>query len=280
MFGNKKRKIAIQKLEDLQVEYKYIGLKANEIVLHLYSARKDASYLIDKIENCLDKNKNIPNIYIVEIAEARASISDFRDAIELEEKELPDSFKENMMGETVAGIGVATGVGIATLGPTAAMAIATTFGTASTGAAISSLTGVAATNAALAWLGGGTLALGGGGIAAGNAFLALAGPVGWALGGLTILGGGMLKWYSNHKITKEVNQKINDLESEIRTLNCHVQSLKESLEETKKKCLELNSTIEVIIENNYTNLNDELIKKVVDLIKKLCKLINKRFYYG
>ena len=39
--------------------------------------------------------------------------------------------------------------------------------TAGTGTAISSLSGAAATNATLAWLGGGTLASGGGGMAAG-----------------------------------------------------------------------------------------------------------------
>ena len=51
--------------------------------------------------------------------------------------------------------------------------IATTFGVASTGTAISTLSGAAATNAALAWLGGGALAAGGGGMAAGEAFLTL-----------------------------------------------------------------------------------------------------------
>ncbi len=66
------------------------------------------------------------------------------------------------------------GAGIAVLGPTAAMAVATTFGTASTGTAIATLSGAAATNAALAWLGGGALAVGGGGMAAGKAFLAMA----------------------------------------------------------------------------------------------------------
>lgn len=52
------------------------------------------------------------------------------------------------------------------------------FATASTGTAISSLGGVAATNATLAWLGGGTLAAGGGGVAAGTVVLGglVAGP--------------------------------------------------------------------------------------------------------
>lgn len=45
------------------------------------------------------------------------------------------------------------------------------FGAASTGTAISALSGAAATNATLAWLGGGSLAAGGGGIALGSAVL-------------------------------------------------------------------------------------------------------------
>ena len=51
-------------------------------------------------------------------------------------------------------------------------------GTAGTGAAISGLSGIAATNATLAWLGGGTLAAGGGGVALGTAVLGglIAGP--------------------------------------------------------------------------------------------------------
>ena len=95
-------------------------------------------------------------------------------------------------GAGAAGVGV--GVAVVTLGPTAAMGIATTFGVASTGTAISTLSGAAATNAALAWLGGGALAAGGGGMAAGNAFLALAGPVGWAIAGVALLTSGLMFW--------------------------------------------------------------------------------------
>ena len=44
-------------------------------------------------------------------------------------------------------------------------------GAASTGTLISTLSGAAASNATLAWLGGGSLAAGGGGIAAGTMVL-------------------------------------------------------------------------------------------------------------
>jgi hypothetical protein len=74
------------------------------------------------------------------------------------------------------------------------MGIATTFGVASTGTAISALSGAAATNAALAWLGGGALAAGGGGMVAGKALLALAGPIGWAIAGVALLSSGLMFW--------------------------------------------------------------------------------------
>lgn len=59
--------------------------------------------------------------------------------------------------------------------------------TASTGTAIGSLTGVAATNATLAWFGGGSLAAGGMGMAGGTAVLGgiVAGPV-LAIGGMIL----------------------------------------------------------------------------------------------
>lgn len=57
------------------------------------------------------------------------------------------------------GVGYGAGAGVA--------AAASTFGVASTGAAISGLSGIAASNAAMAFLGGGSLASGGGGMALG-----------------------------------------------------------------------------------------------------------------
>ena len=74
----------------------------------------------------------------------------------------------------IAASATGAAVGGAVAGATAAAGVYATvaaFGTASTGAAISGLSGIAARNATLAWLGGGSLASGGGGIAAGMATL-------------------------------------------------------------------------------------------------------------
>ena len=62
--------------------------------------------------------------------------------------------------------------------PALTSGIVATVGTASTGTAISSLSGVAATNATLAWLGGGTLAAGGLGMAGGAIVLGAIGIAG------------------------------------------------------------------------------------------------------
>lgn len=70
----------------------------------------------------------------------------------------------------VGGFGA---LGAAATAQGAALWGVSTFAAASTGTAISTLTGAAATNATLAWLGGGSLAAGGGGMAAGAVVLNL-----------------------------------------------------------------------------------------------------------
>lgn len=75
-------------------------------------------------------------------------------------------------GSLVTGL---AGGGVAALGAYGAVSV---LGAASTGTAISALSGAAATNATLAWLGGGSLATGGLGVAGGTAVLggAVLGP--------------------------------------------------------------------------------------------------------
>lgn len=74
--------------------------------------------------------------------------------------------------------GTASGLAVGGLMAFGAYGTVGAFATASTGTAIASLSGAAATNATLACLGGGTIAAGGGGVAAGTAVLGglVAGP--------------------------------------------------------------------------------------------------------
>jgi hypothetical protein len=70
-----------------------------------------------------------------------------------------------------AALGIGTGAVAGTSVALGTWAMVGAFGSASTGAAISGLSGAAATNATFAWLGGGTLAAGGAGMSGGAAVL-------------------------------------------------------------------------------------------------------------
>lgn len=81
-------------------------------------------------------------------------------------------------------------------------ALVTALGSASTGAAISGLSGVAATNATLAWFGGGALAAGGAGMAGGTA----------VLGGLFAIPLVYFAAKRSHKKAKEFEEAKTELE--------------------------------------------------------------------
>ena len=146
---------------------------------------------ISELQNRVDDIRNIPSSDLIKLQELKEVRVEWENQVDKIEKDFKMSVGKHA-GTGVAG--ASAGVAVATLGPTVAMGIATTFGVASTGTAISTLSGAAATNAALAWVGGGALAAGGGGTVAGQALLALAGPIGWAIAGITIVGSGLLFW--------------------------------------------------------------------------------------
>lgn len=148
----------------------------------LYTSLNTIQSLFDRIRNVPEENK----LKYEKLKAIRVNWKQQAEKIEMEYKKA----EVKAAGQGAAGVGA--GIAVAALGPTAAMGIATTFGVASTGTAISALSGAAATNAALAWLGGGALAAGGGGMAAGSAFLALAGPVGWTIAGVSIVASGLM----------------------------------------------------------------------------------------
>lgn len=139
----------------------------------LFHERQQAVIVIDKVEKLINSIARSPKEFETEISEIRFHRETFMTACDFAQKEL-QSAKKSLVG---AGAGVTSGIAVASFAPSAAMWIATTFGTASTGTAISALSGAAATKAALAWLGGGALSSGGGGMAAGSAFLAMAGQL-------------------------------------------------------------------------------------------------------
>lgn len=146
---------------------------------------------LNSIQKLFDDIRNVPNEKRLEYEK----LKEIRLNWKQQAQKIETDYKNAVVKDAGKGAaGVSAGVAVTALAPAAAMGIATTFGVASTGTAISALSGAAATNAALAWLGGGALVAGGGGMAAGNALLALAGPVGWAIAGSSMLLSGLLLW--------------------------------------------------------------------------------------
>lgn len=166
------KKEALRALEYANGEYTKIYNRTVNDITYLHERRLEAVESLKRVEDYINSLANRPKEYdqqLSEIVLRRQKFEDTLQSLELESK------KTDKVSGSIAGAGVMAGAGVAAFGPSAAMAVAMTFGTASTGTAIATLSGAAATNAALAWLGGGALAAGGAGMAGGEALLAMAG---------------------------------------------------------------------------------------------------------
>lgn len=206
----------------------------------LYRQRERAMDVIFLSEKLVSSIANRPKSFDASFEEISIHRKKFTDAEEYATRELSEARATANAG----GAGLAAGVAVASLAPSAAMAVATTFGTASTGAAISTLSGAAATNAALAWLGGGAVAAGGGGVAAGNALLALAGPIGWGIAGASLLASITLFTRNRIKLHEEKNKEL--------------LSVKENAEQIR----EIDAKIGVLLDQT-TSLRDALSNSLI-----------------
>ncbi|GMR70874.1 hypothetical protein NUITMVRA1_15520 [Aerococcus viridans] len=191
-----------------------------------------------------------------ELAEVRI---DWKNQVDKIEKDFQLATKK---GAGIGALGTGAGLAVGALGPSVAMGIATTFGVASTGTAISALTGAAAKSAALAWLGGGTLTAGGGGMVAGKALLALTGPMGWAVAGIALLSGGGL--FLKARNEKEQLENVFTLISIRDTKSYHL------------AIVELNERITRI--KNETNLLENAIESIRDFGLDYEQMTNQQQY--
>lgn len=252
----------------------------NDIVC-LHDKRVAAVELIKQIEEYINYLANTPKEFQKLAGDVKVNRQKFESEVnnmELKSKEV-DKASVGM-----ASGGIAAGVGVAAFGPTAAMAIATTFGTASTGTAIATLSGAAATNAALAWLGGGALVAGGGGMAAGEAFLTLAGPVGWVIGGAALLGGGLMANSKNKKIAEKAEAQTTAVKVEtnkLSTIQTKVRSVSSQTKEISGHLDPLFKKVRGYEIKDYREFSDEQLEQIKTLLNvtmslssKLCEKVN------
>ena len=237
LFNSKLRQEAVDGYNDAISCYNEEADNLANKSIELYQVRDKAIKVVKIVEERINKLANKPKEFETKLEEIDVEIQNFED----KQIAISQSIKEAELasGSTAATASLsALGVTVATLGPPAAMGVATTFGVASTGTAISSLTGAAANSAALAWLGGGSVAAGGGGVAAGNAFLALAGPVGWGIAGVMLtasVGAGVLANRKNEEVAKEATEEQKKVELLARQLKEKVIEITELIELTEKQ---------------------------------------------
>ena len=216
VFNVSARCAAVEKLRESLKEHETLRKQVEQTSVKLFEQRQRVvGEVIEPIEEYVNGLANTPKEFDKSVRAFRIEIDRFDGTVQRLKTEAAKSEK---IGSGVGLAGATAGIGLAALGPSAALAVATTFGTASTGTAISALSGAAAAHAALAWLGGGALAAGGGGMAAGNALLALAGPVGWTVGGLALVGSGTYLHYRNGVLAEKAVQERVRVEGEIRSL--------------------------------------------------------------
>ena len=154
----------LSKLQMAQQKAEAAAKKTNQKINELGGHTSALYTSLTTIQSLFDRIRNVPEENMLKYEKLKAIRVNWKQQAEKIELEYQKA-EVKAAGQGAAGVGA--GVAVVALGPTAAMGIATTFGVASTGTAISALSGAAATNAALAWLGGGALAAGGGGMAAG-----------------------------------------------------------------------------------------------------------------
>ena len=210
--------------------------KIEELGNNVESLYKELSTIQDRF----DKIRNVPSDKKTEYEKTKKVVSNWKQHVEKIEK----AQSEKMAKEAGVGVaGVGAGIAVAACGPSVAMGIATTFGVASTGTAISTLSGAAATNAALAWLGGGAIAAGGGGMAAGKLLLTLAGPVGWAIAGVSLLGSGIFLGVSLRNQNKLYDIFISISKRDTKKYKLSIQEINSRIELIKDAILHLRTAL-------------------------------------
>ena len=180
MFNNGLKKEALRIHEETLNSYNKSYEEMEKSCEQLYEIRSKSVEFIKLIQRVVNSIANTPKEFDTELGKIGRELSKFNETEEYAKEAYNASVKA---GANIVE-GAAAGLGVASMVPSALMSIATTFGTASTGTAISALSGAAAQKAAMAWIGrtfAGFAVKEGAGMAAGQAFLALAGPIGWGI---------------------------------------------------------------------------------------------------
>lgn len=243
MFNVELKKEALRIHEETLARYNNSYEKMKNECENLYNVRRQAIKVIKMNQNVINSIANTPKEFDTTLGKIGKELTKFNDTEEYAKKAYNASVQA---GINIAG-GAAAGLGVASMAPTALMSIATTFGTASTGTAISTLSGCVAQKAALAWIGRtfAGFAAEGAGMAAGQAFLALAGPIGW---GITAVSTGASLISLSNKNKELADKAVNEAKE--------ISIARESLDEVSEKVNSLRAKTDIL----YTDMDKQRAK--------------------
>lgn len=243
MFNVELKKEALRIHEETLARYNNSYEKMKNECENLYNVRGQAIKVIKMNQNVINSIANTPKEFDTTLGKIGKELTKFNDTEEYAKKAYNASVQA---GINIAG-GAAAGLGVASMAPTALMSIATTFGTASTGTAISTLSGCVAQKAALAWIGRtfAGFAAEGAGMAAGQAFLALAGSIGW---GITAVSTGASLISLSNKNKELADKAVNEAKE--------ISIARESLDEVSEKVNSLRAKTDIL----YTDMDKQRAK--------------------
>jgi len=279
MFNSSLKKEALKIHEEVYDRYNMSYKSMEKACEKLYEQRIISIEAVRMVEQIINSIANTPKEFETKLGEINKHLNAFKETEEYAQEAYEASVKA---GVSIAG-SAAAGLGVATMVPSAMMGIATTFGSAATGTAISALSGAAAQKAAVAWIGrtfAGFAVKGGAGMAAGQAFLALAGPVGW---GITAVSTGASLFSLNKKNKEIATQAMNEAK-EIAKAREALDEMKEKINALKRKtemlCKDITNQKERILsfkDVNYSSLSEEeqyFLGTLVNNTNTLAAIIN------
>ena len=278
MFFSKAKKEALKVHERAADKYNETYVKMQSEGENLYRIRQKSLDLIEKVESLINSIANSPKDFEVKLDSIREERLKFRKTEEYAREAYDNAVKS---GVSMAA-GIAGGAAVASMAPSVAMWVATTFGTASTGTAIYALHGAVATKAALAWLGGGALTAGGGGIAAGKALLALAGPIGWSIAGVATGASALFITSKNKATAQEAMDQAKEITKAGAYLNetcAKIQALSEETSQIYYPLSSFHAEMGKFVGADYTMLDNEQKRKLGTLVNNaltLTALVNKK----
>ena len=112
-------------------------------------------------------------------------------------------------------------------------------------------------------------------MATGNALLALAGPIGWAIGGASLIGAGGYAFYKNTKIIEDANSKSSEVKKQILTLDRAYKETKGLIELTQHHSNGVREQLKLLqskAPSNYHDFTDSDKKTLGALINNINSL--------